>query len=58
MTFEELLNRTNEEGNVYWCDCRTFFGEQLTYKQLDEIYNAINQIKRRLNETKHICKCN
>lgn len=49
MTFEELLKSTNEDGEVYRWDVKEFFGFNLGYKKIDELENAINEIKRKLN---------
>lgn len=52
MTFKELLNSDDGEGNVYLWDIKEFFGFNLGYKKTDELYRAINEIKRSLNENK------
>ncbi len=49
MTFDELLNSTNEEGNVYRCDIKIYFGWDLDTERIDSLEKAINEIKRRLN---------
>jgi len=54
MTFDELLESNNAEGDVYLWDIKEFFGFNLGCKKTNELWIAVNQIKRRLNETKHI----
>jgi hypothetical protein len=48
MKIKELLKSDDGEGGVRWCDIRTVFGENLTYKQIDELYELFKEIKKEI----------
>ena len=51
MTFDELLESDDGEGNIRDWDIKEYFGFNLGYKKTQELWVAVNEIKRRLNET-------
>jgi len=45
MTFKQLLEGRNVEGEIYRCDVKEFFGWDLSTKKIDEIHKALMEIK-------------
>lgn len=44
MTFKQLIEGRNCEGEIYRCDIKRFFGD-IPRDKVDEIYKALMEIK-------------
>jgi len=51
MTFKQLIEGRNCEGEIYRCDIKRFFGWGLSSEKVDEIHKALMEIS---NENKNI----
>ena len=49
MTFKEILNNHNVDGEIYRCDIKNFFGWDLSKEKVNELHEALTEIKGEFN---------
>lgn len=45
ITFKELLEGENIDGEIYRCDIKRFFGCDISKEKVEEIYESLMEIK-------------
>ena len=51
ISFEELLDGSNIDGEIYRCDIKRFFGWDLSEEKVEQIHKSLMEIKCHLLKT-------